>query len=138
MTIALAATRTAAMRGHFTSHARCHPTYFKLTGDRAQPVGPGCLFGRGARYHAHTPWRARADMHALPLGAEQYEELDGLRPGAVEPVRCRVSNSAASPARSTKVVLAEHQPQLAAQDVQPLIALMHLQVRLAPGPDSWE
>lgn len=72
-------------------------------------------------------------MHSLSLRTEQAEQLDGLRAGSVEPMRQAGVELGCLARLQHEVVLAEHEPQPAAQDVQPLIALMHLQVGFLPG-----
>ena len=72
-------------------------------------------------------------MHALTLRAEEAEEFDGRRAGSPEPVRDAGVELGRLTRSQQKVVLAENNPQLAAQDVQPLVALVHLQVRFLAG-----
>src|ERR1700704_4052603 len=69
-------------------------------------------------------------MHALTLRAEEAEEFDGRCAGSPEPVRDAGVELGRLTRSQQKVVLAENNPQLAAQDVQPLVALVHLQMRL--------
>src|SRR6202022_4531419 len=65
--------------------------------------------------------RACADMHAFALRAEQREEFDGLRAGAVEPMRHSRVELGHLARSQHQVVLAKHQPQLATEDIEPLI-----------------
>ena len=77
-------------------------------------------------------------MHSLSLRTEKAEQLDGLRAGPVEPVRQPRVELGCLARFQHEVVLAKHEAQPAAQDVQPLIALMHLQVRLVEAPARWD
>ena len=97
----------------------------QLTSVAVTPVvaiqAPSALWGVRARACAHPAGRTGS-------GARR------ARRGAAEPVRnARVELGRLARAQH-QVVLAEHEPQLAAEDVQPLVALVHLQVGFAGGP----
>ncbi len=79
--------------------------------------------------------RSRADVDPLPLRAEQAEQLDGLAPGAVEPVRYARIKLGGLAGVKQQVVRAKHQPKLAAQDIQPFITLVRLKVRVHLRPN---
>jgi hypothetical protein len=65
-------------------------------------------------------------VRALALPAEEAEELDWLRVGGAEPVRDAGVELGCFAGREHQVVLAEDDPQPAAQDVEPLVALVGL------------
>ena len=66
---------------------------------------------------------------SAPPAREQAEQLDGLVASPVEPVRhARVEFGGLTGVKH-QVVRAKHQPKLAAQDVQPFVALVRLMVR---------
>src|SRR5690606_10074532 len=70
------------------------------------------------------------DVHPLALRAEQTEELHRPLPRRSEPVRHPGVELGGLPRRQHHVVLAEHQPQLPGQHVQPLVALVRARLRL--------
>ena len=75
----------------------------------------------------------RPQMRALTLGPEQAEELHGVRIRRTEPVRPARVEFGGLTRLQDQVVLAEHHPEPAAQDVEPFIALVCLRVGAAPG-----
>src|SRR5947209_18005571 len=75
--------------------------------------------------------RAGADVHTLTLWAKQAEQFDALCVRAVEPVRdARIELGCFARAQH-QIVVAEDQPQGAAQHIQPLVTLVCLESRLA-------
>src|SRR4051794_33132002 len=80
--------------------------------------------------HSDVRGGPSANMHSLSRGPEQAEHPHRLRAGAAEPMRSPCVDPGRLARLQHEVVLAEHQPQSAAQDVQPLIPLVHLQLGL--------
>ena len=81
----------------------------------------------GRRVSLSSPSRrARADVHALALRAEQAQDLDRrvLRPRGAEPVRHPRVELGRLAGGQDQVVLAEHDPEPAVQHVQPLVTLV--------------
>jgi hypothetical protein len=68
----------------------------------------------------------RAPLRALTRGPEPAEELHGIRHRRTEPVRHARVELGGLTRLQVQVVLAEHQPRPAAQDVEPFIALVRL------------
>ena len=61
-------------------------------------------------------------MHALALGAEEAEDLDGSGAGAPEPVRHAGVELGRLPGVHDQIVMGEHEAQAPAEDVEPLVA----------------
>ena len=74
-------------------------------------------------------------MHPLALRTEHAEHLRGLVAGAAEPVRDPGVELCDLAGAQDQVMVGEHQPHPAGEDVQPLVALVRLQlgVRLDVG-----
>jgi hypothetical protein len=71
------------------------------------------------------------DVDKAAVLAEQAEDLDGSITGGAEPVRDLRVELGDLAGRHRDVVVTEDQPELAAQDVQPLMALMCPELGLA-------
>ncbi len=77
-------------------------------------------------------------MHALSLRPEQAEKLRRIRAGAAEPVRYPGVELGRLAGSQYQIVLAEHQPEPPAEDIQPLVALVGLRVGCLTGPAGWD
>src|SRR5262245_40276687 len=67
-------------------------------------------------------------MGALALPSEQAQQLDRPAAGAAEPVRHVSVELGGLPGAQDEVLVAEQQPELAVQDVEPLVALVGLRL----------
>ena len=67
-------------------------------------------------------------MRPFPLLAEKAEHLDQAFPRAAEPVRHPGVELGRLPRAELDVLIAEHEPEPAVQDVEPLVALVGLRL----------
>ena len=72
-------------------------------------------------------------MRPFPLPAEQAQELHRLLVSSTEPVRRLRVELGGLTGKQDEVMIAEHEPQPPVQDVDPLVALVRLQLGLPPG-----